>query len=145
MITFSGKGGISAGNSLTVNITVFFDRTLMDKEPSNVTVKLQGAFHDPVPPPDSHGVIGYIAIGLAKQGDSWVANLIPVKYDQGGSLPILLNVDNVDLVVPAHIEMGSQDVTVATRTNSLILSLTWAILGFAALELRVDNERHERK
>jgi hypothetical protein len=146
MVTFSGNGSLSAGNALRVNVTVFLDRNALIEEPTIVVIKLSGAFFVP-PQFDSHGIAGYAALALARKGDYWIGEC-QVKYNQGGSLPIIVEINEKSVVVVGYIEMGSQDVTIATKTNSLIISLTWAILAFAVLELRVcgvENDRHDRK
>jgi hypothetical protein len=96
----------------------------------------------------THGVAGFAALGLARYGDVWrggCQGACQVRYDQGGSFPIPIAIDDTYVEVLGQIQMESQDVTIGTRTISLILSLTWVIVAFDVLELRVDNERHERK
>jgi hypothetical protein len=143
MVTFTGNGSISAGNHLIANITVYINTTAAGGVPSSVVVKLPGAFFDPRSF-DSHGIAAWAAISLAPYGDVW-RMVNHVMYDQGGSQPIEVYVDNNLVGTAGQVQIGSQDVTVSLRTNSLLLSLTWVIIAFAVLELRVDNERHNPK
>jgi hypothetical protein len=50
-----------------------------------------------------------------------------------------LHVDNIVAVGPEQIQIDSAAVTVAARTNSLLVSLTWAILLFTVLEVRIRD------
>lgn len=139
ILSLTGKGGANADTSLTANATLFVNETTWGGEPSTIAVVLLGAFFDPLVR-DSRGLIGYVGFELFKFGNKWNRTL-QVKYNQGGSLPITINIDGVDYPSPYNITIGSEDLAVAQRTNSLLISLTWAILFFAVLELRVEDNR----
>lgn len=142
VISFVGKGGVSADNPLTTNITMYFNATAFGKQPSRITVRLPAAFTE-VPGLGSLGIPHWVEIGLTRKGDYWVSEGIRIKYSQGGTEPIIVSVDNQEFQTAENVQVSSQDVTVATRTNSLVLCLTWAILAFTVLELRIENNGHK--
>jgi hypothetical protein len=143
MVIFTGNGSISAGNPLLTKVIVYLNTTVTGQTPESVVIKFPGAFLNP-PSFDSHGLTGYAALALTRYGDLWNGTT-RLKYNQGGPQQIPIYIDENLVDVAGEIQMSSQDVTVAMTTNSLLLSLTWAILSFAVLELRVDSDRRERK
>lgn len=140
-ISFVGKGGVSAGNPLTANITIYINSTAFGHQPSNVTVKLPGAFAESGSTYDQYGIPHWIAIDLVGNGNYWVSEGIRVKYAQGGTEALVVVIDGQEFEPAESIQVSAQDVTVSTTTNSLILSLTWAILALMVLELRVEDKR----
>ncbi len=144
-VTLKGKGGLSAGNPLKMNVTVYLNRTAWGgKKPSSVMFKPLGA--RPYPPiTDQLGFPLYLSLQLAEQsGDKWLGNA-RIVYNQGGTMAIDFTIDNVEYTSPDTIQIGPESITVAARTNSVVISLTWAVLAFAVLGIRVNIERYEPK
>ena len=143
MLNFSGKGSISAGNVLTVNAVVIANETALGLQLSNMAIYLDGAFNSPNSF-DVNGVARYISLGLNHiVGRLWKGGPYTIEYNQGGLLPIELDLNNSSYGIVGVVQLGPQDVTIGTRTNSLVISLTWAILAFAVLEIRLDTYRHK--
>ena len=61
-----------------------------------------------------------------------------VIYNQGGENVPHMTIDQNVFGISNPIAIGSEDVTVTARTNSLLISLTWVIISFSALELKKE-------
>jgi hypothetical protein len=154
---FIGKGSISAGNILNATMRLIMNETAymqhFGTNLTSVTVTLNGAFGVPAVT-DQYGIPEAIAIALAQASaiyypqiprllGIWIGNKT-VEYDQGGSYAVTMSLNGLQFDGTIFsVQMTSQDATVTTRTNSLVICLTWAILAFAVLDLRVDNYRHK--
>jgi hypothetical protein len=69
-----------------------------------------------------------------------------VIYNQGGSMTANIIIGSRKLNVTAPIQISSSDVTVTARTNSLLIGLTIALIGFAVWEVRdAGNESKYKK
>ena len=148
-VTVSGKGGLSAGNPLKMDVTVYFKKDAFIGEP-NITYIPIGAFATEkpalpftpiVPRTDKEGFPIPASIPLMRQGNMWNGEAT-VIYNQGGAMPADLTISSIGTwqATPA-IEIGSEAVTVAARTNSILISLTWVIIAFAALEVRYEKKK----
>jgi len=142
-IDLTAKGGVSADNPLKANITMRLIATAGKIEPSSIVVKYSGAFLEPYVVNPAHPFGGYAAQLLRKQGDIWTGET-SLRYNQAGNLTIFVEIDGKLVPICAYVQVESEAVTATNRTNALTISLTFAILAFAVLELRVDNYRHER-
>jgi hypothetical protein len=143
-VTLKGKGGLSAGNPLTLSMTMYFYAAALGTNVANVSFAPQGAYIAQVPnlpffpivvQTDTRGFPLSPTIGLAKLGDHWTGQGL-VIYNQGGAKTINIIINGVTYHSPDTVEIGSEAVTVAARTNSLLVSLTWVIIAFTVLELR---------
>jgi hypothetical protein len=146
VVSLTGKGGVSADNLLTVNVTMYFNSTAYGRQPSSIWIKLPGAFAEE-PGVSSLGIPHWVAIVLTSNGDIWQSVGARIKYTQGGVEPIIVSIDNQDYQPTQDIQIGSVDATIATRTNSLLVSLTWVILLFSTLEFHVEDHgnQHEKE
>lgn len=151
-VTLKSKGGLSAGNPISIDITLYTNKDAKGGEPSNVTVTPQGAFAanilslGPFPLPfapivpqtDQLGFPLALSIALTRQGNKWSGSGI-VIYNQGGAMGLDFDVDNLVAHVADVFQIGSEAVTVTARTNSLLISLTWVIIAFSALEVKLED------
>ena len=139
-ISLSGKGGLSADNPLKMKVTLFINTTALGFEPSLVTFVPLGA--SPYPhPPEKQSLPVAVAIALTKSVDNKWTGEGSIIYYQPGTMKWEIHMDGIVAVGPEQIEIDSAAVTVAARTNSLLVSLTWVILLFAVLEFRIEDQR----
>jgi hypothetical protein len=149
-IVLSGKGGLSADNSLSATVTIYFNKQYGFKpdEPNAVMLTLTGAYFEP-PRYDDFGFKEWANITLTKQvsnlsnWDEW-SGQTQVLYNQGGTYGGDLILDGnsthtMNYPLPPYIHIGNDDVTVTAKTNQLLVSLTWAILLLGVLEFRVKG------
>lgn len=152
-ITLTGKGGLSADNSLSVSLTVYFNKQygFNPDEPNAVLLTLQSAYFDP-PMKDDFGFPQWANLSLTKQQstlpywDMWgTSENVGIRYDQGGTYGGNLILDGNsthagNYTLPPYIRIGNDDVTVSAKTNQLLISLTWAILLLGVVEFRNKND-----
>jgi hypothetical protein len=157
-VTVSGKGGLSAGNPLDFEITMYTNKDVLGKEPSTISVTPQGAFaanvpmigpleipfQSIVPKTTELGFPEAITLAMLKVGDKWLGGGKAI-YNQGGTFGLDITVDNVTSRLSDVIVIDSEAVTVAARTNSLLVCLTWVIIAFTVMEIRLDNGDSNRK
>lgn len=147
-VTLFGKGGLSAGNPIEMTVVVYFLKDTFDMTPQPTIVFLPtGAFAAEVynilcisipqdrPQTDAQGIPQDANIMLTIQGDKWTGKEW-VIYNQGSSLTPTIKILNSSVALSGPIEIGSEDATLAARTNALLVSLTWVTIVISALELR---------
>lgn len=140
LITITGKGGISVQNNLDLEATLSVNETLLGHKVSKVRLTPLGAT-TPSLTPTPAGVIIAVAFNLARANETeWTTfGKIPIVYNQEGTYYMQISIDNYTAVSSSFLTISPETVTVSARTNSLLVSLTWAILLFAVLELRVEE------
>lgn len=149
-VTLIGKGGLSAGNPLEMLVRMhFFKYTTRTTPNSTIWFAPIGAYEAEVwqlgpisvplsqPRTDSQGFPKDANFTLKNQ-DNWWTNDQWVIYNQGGSYNANMTINGIHFIETGPIFISSEDVTVASQTNQLLVSLTFAIIGFSALELRKD-------
>jgi len=134
-ISLRGKGGLSAANPLTMKVALLINTTALGFDPSIVTFAPLGA--SPYSQTaEAQDLPVAIMIRLTKSaGNRWTGES-QIIYYQPGTMKWEIHMDNLVAVGPEQIQIDSAAVTVAARANSLLVSLTWAILLFAVLEFR---------
>lgn len=145
LITITGKGGISAQNNLDLEATLYVNETVLGHKVSSL---LLTPLHATTPSftPTPEGAMPQLIIRLGRVNETeWVVDKTPIIYNQEGTYYMRISIDNYSAVSSSSLTVGSETVTVAARTNSLLVSLTWVFIIFAVLELRVEEERCECK
>ncbi len=135
-VTLSGKGGLSAGNPLTMTVTLELNPII--RQPSKAFVAPYDAYYFPIER-DAQGFPRFAHINLTRTDQYAWFGQGRVEFFAQGTMIIYVALDNQ--VVPSlpELQIESESVTAASRTNSLLVSLTWAILFFAVLELRTEQ------
>lgn len=159
-VTIYGKGGLSANNPLEIEVTLY----LIDLVALTTIVKFEarGAFEaqdfilpfQPIWKVDTQGFPILANITLNPQVTSCVglfryAVCQPLKesswgvkwfgrgrivFAQGGNINDTITIGNSKYLSSQPIVISSADVTVTARTNSLVIGLTLALIGFGVLE-----------
>ena len=147
-VVLTGKGGLSAGNPLHMTVTIYFVKNAFTS-PEPTVIFQPGAFAAEVTnlwfvtiPQDQDKIDARefpldANITLTKQDDKWTGDMW-VIYNQGGENIPHMTIDQNEFGISNPIAIGSEDVTVTARTNSLLISLTWVIIAFTALELKKE-------
>jgi len=154
-VKLSGKGGISANNRLTAEVTLYFltgeSKHKYAFVPKAVTVDLEGAFESPIRK-DNRGFPVFATIPLVKQDgiykditgatyDKWTQTKDVQWFRSGdfrarirtwGETPNLYT----DSVVDQKIYVGSEDVTTTSTVGALFITLTLVAIVFGLIELR---------
>jgi hypothetical protein len=142
LVTITGKGGISAQNDLDLEATLYVNETFLGHRVSSLLLTPLGAA-SPSMIPTPEGGMPQLVIDLARMNETeWTTGEPPISivYNQEGIYYMRISIDNYSAVSSSYLAVSSEGVTVAARTNSLLVSLTWAILLFAVLELRVKED-----
>jgi hypothetical protein len=135
-VTLSGKGGMSAENPLTMRVILNFNKVV--KPFSTVFVAPDNAYYYPIVK-DAQGFSEFAHINLTTtDGYKWSGES-RVVFFIGGALGMSVSADNQVVHSPSEFQIESATVTVSSRTNSLLISLTWAVLFFAVLGLRREK------
>jgi hypothetical protein len=142
-VTLSGKGGLSAGNQLEMDVVVYFAKGTFDSRTPQIYFSPTGAFvaeswlgiPQDSPQIDMQNLPIDANITLVPSGNRWTGYQW-VIYNQGGSFTPTMSIDGILFPIVGPIEIGSEDVTVTARTNALLVSLTWVIIAFSILEWR---------
>lgn len=147
-VILTGNGGLSAQNPLHMIVTVYFAKDAFVSSGSHVVVFSPiGAYiaqnasflglsiPQDQPETDSQGLPINANITLTQQDDVWSGGEW-VIYNQGCTCGLNMTIDNISFAITQPIVISSDDVTVTARTNALLVSLTWVIIAFSALELR---------
>jgi hypothetical protein len=155
-ITFhvTGKGGISAGNPLHVEITVHIHESALNFTVSTVEVAFE---HATLFPFDPNQFPAYPSFQLYQEKDRWYHDVWIIYY-QGGTFGASLTLRGVSktnpyvvmelpgtlCVLPACnlIVISPEDVTTLGKTNALLMSVSLAFLAFSCLELRLEYGRN---
>ncbi len=157
-LVLSGKGGLSAGNPLTLAVTLYFNVSVLGMDPTRVVFGPHGAYAYPLKT-DPRGFPIFAAINLTDTGlnHKWFGKGDVIYYQGDNWGAFLFVFDDARRIalepmrMPNILHIGTEDVTFASRTNSLVVSLSWAFLAFASAELRIDkntektdsNQHHE--
>jgi hypothetical protein len=158
-VTLKSRGGLSAGNPISMSITFYTRNNTLAGQLYNITVTPQGAYAAQVPKlgpfqipfapivlfKDQRGFPAAVCINLTRQENHKWSGGGTVMYNQGGTLGLDVAVNGVITHVADLVQIGSEATTVAARTNSLLTSLTWVIVGFSALEMRLKDNGCESK
>lgn len=140
LVTITGKGGISAQNELDLAATMTVNETLLGHKVSSLILTPLGAAPPSNSTPTPEGAMIQLVIALGRVSETtWATGRIPIIYNQEGTYYMRISIDNYSAVSSSVLTVSPETVTVTARTNSLIVSLTWAILLFAVLELRKDE------
>ena len=147
----SGKGGISAGNPLTLDVTLNVSQTKLNFTLQKVLFVPDSAILYPIVT-NALGFPTHPTLSMKKVSEvEWWGQLKVIYYQEGSygadlilqgplkSNPLLVIVNTGHL--PFAIHVSSEDVTVTAKTNALLLSLSLAFLAFSCLELRVEENR----
>jgi len=167
-VTLNGIGDLSAGNPLEMQVTIFFSNLVV---PSSVVKFVpEGAFAaqdsifslQPAWKTDAQGfpINANITLTPARPkcirfdrtcvhlGGSveWTGQQ-SVIYNQGGAMRAQVMVGGLKGNITEPIQIGSGDITVTARTNSLLIVLTIALIGIGVLEFRriPSESRSENK
>lgn len=151
-VDLKGKGGLSAGNHLTITVMFYVNETLLNQTAQSVWFSPNAAYIYPIVKTD-RGFPLVQSLSLTHEGDKWVGQL-EVTYNQGGMYGVEIKVigsslDNpregrVTVVpIPNVVHISDEDVTVSAKTNALLLSLELAIVALACLELRIEDHRNQ--
>lgn len=147
----TSKGGISADNPITLAVTLYTNPN------SNITINsiyftAEGCYAYPI----QTNALGFpivMAMALQPQGQNkWVSGDFRVIYFKPGDYSANITLVGATKVNPGTslimqgptldvIHISGEDVTVAAKTNALLLSLSLAFLAFSCLELRVEDNR----
>lgn len=142
-VTLTGKGGLSAGNQVEMQVTAYFAQNYFGSRTPNISFSPIGASEaaswlgipQDKPETDRLGLPVDANITLKPSGNAWTGDDW-VIYNQGGSYDSRMVINGMPFTVVGSIQIGAEDVTVTARTNALLVSLTWVIVAFSALELR---------
>jgi hypothetical protein len=160
-ITLSGKGSLSVDNELTESVRWLVPKSLEDALLPNATITFHTVFSDPVNPEyDEFGVplVGNITLeprGVLTLkngtvwGEQWKGSGVVTFVESGdlGSLLVFTNIlgntsagkppqaVTLNGEVPEVIEIGAEESTSTVRNNDWVITLTFAILLFAVLDL----------
>jgi hypothetical protein len=159
-VDIQGKGGLSANNPLTISLTWYINnRTLFD-------MRVGFRFEKPVFRPhgaysinswtkqvirDERGFPQFVNITLTRQEtkndiEKWTGSQEVIYYQGGIDWGFEIILDNTaKLPFPNSVHIGTEDVTVVSRTNAVVTSLTLAILAFSCLELRSEEKQEAPK
>lgn len=160
-VDIQGKGGLSANNPLTISMTWYINnRTLFDQ---GIGYRFEKAILRPVGAysidqwtkqeiRDSRGFPQFVNITVTRQetkndAEKWTAGPQDIIYYQGGTewgFEIILD-NHLKLPFPNSVHIGTEDLTVVSRTNAVVTSLTLAILAFSCLELRSEEKQESPK
>jgi hypothetical protein len=140
-VTLSGKGGLSAENPLTMSVILNFDKVV--KPFSTVFVAPDNAYYYPIVKDEGFPRFAHINL-TTTDGFKW-SGQGTIEFFTSGVLGMNIGADNQVVHAPPEFQIESAAVTSSSRTNSLVISLTWAILFFAVLDLRRENGRNSPK
>ncbi len=152
VVHVTGKGGISAGNPLSFNATLYTNETtLADYNVDSVGFLFNDSYSYPLTANNESLLTTSVFLLGHIRDNKWSATG-QIIYYQAGAFATTVNMHctakgnpNYVTIVhgssPALIQISSEDVTVLAKTNAYLLSLSFAFLSFACLELRVENNR----
>jgi hypothetical protein len=165
LVTLRGKGGLSAGNPLEMQVTLYFPSEFSNSS-SIIRYVPEGAFEAqesiipfqtiwetdalgfPIPAnitltiQNSCVRISYPRECLIQNTDrsltKWAGHE-KIVYNQGGNMSAQVTLGAQVFHASPGILIGGSEVTVAARTNSLLIGLTIALIGFGVLETRHEE------
>ncbi len=170
-ITLSGRGALSVDNVLTESVTLIFPLRL-EQNMTRAKVSFFAGFSTPWPQQDnSYGFPVNAIVPLSRSGFAFSANGTKVgiiwkgsetvTFAESGALGSNLFMKNFDLtypsaktgqrtlnttditgIFPSVIEIGSEAATSSIRNNDWQITLTFAILFFAVVDLGPEYDGH---
>jgi hypothetical protein len=150
-LVVSGEGGVSVQNPLSIyaQVTVPQQAYVFLQKVVSIHVFPLGALHYPLVL-NPNGIPEVENLTLTQNGNLWTGsdNIIYTRSNETGDATVA-NMTIVNIFggttsaysIEGHgIQVSPIDVTLAVNNNLLTASLTFAILGFAALELRKEDK-----
>lgn len=156
LVYLNGRGGISAGNPLNFNVTLYTNETTLSNYTVNsVSILFNGSLAYPLLR-NNEGFLKTDIFLLHNFGGNRWSTIGQVIYYSAGDWGTTVTLNCTLKANPyrpttfrsssvGNVQISSEDVTVLSKTNAYLLSLSFAFLSFVCLELRVKDDRKAGK